>query len=164
MEKRRRKAWVLARAILGFSGVSLALYVAYRYTVAGNPPEVGTAYSVIFPSSLLLAVLAVLLAFKPFLFRGVDGASGYGLRGGLLLMGAVWMGTGLLCVRSLTQGVIASPLVGTLEFMHMLSHHVVIPMGMGFLLGIPERVVEWTTVGTGTPVGLAVDDGSVDPR
>lgn len=150
----RRGGWILARAILLFSGVSLAGYVWYRYALAPNPPEMGTVYGTIFPASLLLAALAVILAFRPYLFRGADGVSGWGLRGGLLGFGAIWMGTGLMCVQSLTAGMISSPFFGTLDFMHMLSHHVVIPAGMGFLVGIPHQVMGW--VG-GAPADLAAD-------
>lgn len=140
---KRNAGWMLARTILFLSGVSLAGYVVYRYTLSGNPPEAGTVYGTIFPASLVLAGLAVVLAFKPYLFRGADGLTGYGLRGGLLGFGAVWMGTGLLCVQSLTAGMIEAPFFGSLEFMHMLSHHVVIPAGMGFLIGIPGQVMGW---------------------
>lgn len=150
---KRRAAWLLARGILLVSGISLAGYIVYRYTVAGNPPQVGTLYGTIFPASILLAILAVTLAVKPYLFRDADGMTGYGVRGGLLLFGAGWMGTGLLCVQSLTAGMIDAPVLGTLDFMHMLSHHVVIPAGMGFLVGIPTHVMDW--VGSPSPDAAA---------
>lgn len=140
--ERRKLGWILLRAVLFFSGLSLIGYVGYRYLVAGAP-EAGTVYGVIFPASLLLAAVAILLAFRPALFRGADGATGFGLRGGLGLFGAVWMGTGLMCVQSLAAGVAASPLFGSLDFLHMVSHHVVIPAGVGLLVAIPGRVAAW---------------------
>lgn len=140
--ERRELGWILLRAVLFFSGVSLIGYVGYRYTIAGGP-EAGTVYGTIFPASLLLAAVAILLAFRPGLFREAGGITGYGLRAGLGLFGAVWMGTGLLCVQSLAAGVAASPIFGTLDFLHMLSHHVVIPAGVGLLVAVPGAVLEW---------------------
>lgn len=139
----RAIGWILLRALLFFSGVSLIGYVAFRYTLSGSPPEGGSVYGTIFPASLLLAFVAILLAFRPGFFRAADGAPGYGLRGGLVLFGAVWMGNGLLCVPSLTQGVLASPFVGSMNFLHMVSHHVVIPAGLALLVAIPGPVLAW---------------------
>lgn len=140
---KREIGWLLLRALLFFSGVSLIGYVLYRYAFSGSPPEAGTVYGAIFPASVLLAALAMFLAFRPAFFRGVDDAAGRGVRGGVVLFGAVWMGTGLLCVQSLAQGILASPFVGTLNFFHMASHHVVIPAGLGLLVGVPATVLAW---------------------
>lgn len=141
--RNRKLGWILLRAVLFFSGISLIGYVLYRYAFSGSPPEAGTVYGVIFPSSVLLGVLAITLAFRPGLFRGADGAGGWGIRGGVFAFGAVWMATGLLCVQSLTQGILESPVFGTLNFLHMVSHHVVIPAGLGLLVAVPGAVLAW---------------------
>lgn len=144
---RREIGWILARAVLFFSGVSLIGYVVFRYAFSGSPPEAGTVYGVVFPASTLLAVLALVLAFRPDLFRHARSAGGLGIRGGVVLFGAVWMGTGLLCVQSLTQGVLASPFVGSLNFLHMVSDHVILPAGVGLLAAAPGAVLSWAGQG-----------------
>lgn len=143
---RRTWAWTLARGILFASGVSLFAYIAYRYSV-GSAPDHGSLYGVLFSSSSLLAAGALLFAVRPHLMNRIPGFTGPVVRGGVVLLGVGWMATGLLCLGALARGVVSSPLFGTLDLIHMLSHHVVIPVALGFLALDSRKAERWLSGG-----------------
>jgi len=134
--------WWAARGILFASGVSLFAYLGYRYQI-GSVPDHGSLYGVIFPLSAFLALGALVMAVRPHVLERIAGPAGPAVKGGVVLLGAGWMATGLLCLRSLTAGVIAAPLWGTMDLIHMLSHHVVVPVGLGMLALGSRRVEAW---------------------
>ena len=128
-----RTTWTLFRGLLAVSGLSLMLYVGYRYLV-GGPPDVGAIYAVALPASTLLGGTVLVLAVKPFALAESRGAAS--LRLGLVALGSVWMASGMVC---------GSLLDGTLHLLHGLGHHAVVPLGLFLLAGVPgwvERRVE----------------------
>lgn len=130
------RGWSILRGLLLFSGISLVGYIGYRYTMA-TAPDHGTVYGKIFPLSALLAGFAILLAVEPGAMRGIDGTRGKVLRAGLTLLGGVWMATGVMCVQSLASGMLAAPFSGTLDMLHMVSDHIVLPIGLAIVAWTP---------------------------
>lgn len=132
----RVKPWSVFRVALALSGLWLVGYVAYRYTLF-NPPDHGTVYAYVLDASLVLAVVGMALAASPYLLHRAEGRSGLALRGALTLYGGIWMATGVGCVVSLTKGIAAAPLGGTVDMIHMLSDHIFLPLSVGILAWAP---------------------------
>lgn len=130
------RGWTPFRVALGVSALWLTGYVAYRYSVF-NPPDHGTAYFYIFPASLVLAAVAFVLAFRPFLLSRVPGIGGTALRGTLTAYGAVWMASGVGCTLSLLEGIAIAPLGGSIDMVHMVSDHVFLPLAVATLAWAP---------------------------
>lgn len=148
--------WMTFRAVLLLSGLSLVGYVAYRYTLF-QPPSAGSLYGTIFPLSLLLAGAGIVLAVRPDTLDQLRGPRGFAVRGGLTAFGAVWMATGAMCVASFARAIPEAPLGGTIDMVHMLSDHVVLPLGIAALAWAPARVARWLGA---RPAELA---GGVEP-
>lgn len=136
------RRWVLFRALLLLSGLTLVGYVAYRYTLF-QPPDHGSLYGRIFPLSLTFALLGIALAIAPHLLSRLRGHPGMACRGAVTAFGGAWMATGLMCTRALAAGVAEAPLRGTLDLVHMLSGHVYLPVAVVALAWCSRRVARW---------------------
>lgn len=134
-----RRGWRGFRVLLFFAGISLVGYVGYRYSFV-QPPEHGSVYGTIFPLSLVLAVVGMVLAIQPDALARVAGQTGTAVRSGLTGYGAVWMATGLMCARSLVGGVVEAPLGGSIDMLHMLLQHVFLPVSVMALAWSPGRL------------------------
>lgn len=134
----RARGWTAFRGVLLFAGVWLTGYAVYRYTLFA-PPDHGTVYGKIFLLAPLLAWTGIALALRPDLLRG-GGATRGAARVALSSYGLVWMGTGLHCTASLLEGMAAAPLGGSIDMIHMLSDHVVLPASVVALAWAPDRV------------------------
>lgn len=101
----------ILRSVLGLTAVSLVFYVPFRY--ATRPPGFGgpldTAYALLFPPSILLAVAALRASWRPHLLAGLDTASGSAGRWILGAYGGSWVLMGLMCLPSLTSLAAHSP-------------------------------------------------------
>ncbi len=130
------RGWTAFRVALALSALWLTGYVAFRYSVF-NAPDHGTAYFYIFPASLVLAAVALVLAFRPFLLSRMPGIGGTALRGTLTAYGAVWMASGVACTLSLLEGIAIAPLGGSIDMIHMVSDHVFLPLAVATLAWAP---------------------------
>jgi hypothetical protein len=130
---------MILRGGLFLASLGLFAYIVYRYTLY-LPPDHGTVYGKIFPLSALLAASGIALAVQPFVFRDLRGVAGAGIRFGLTGLSGFWMATGLLCTRTLARGVVAAPLGGAFDLLHMVSDHVVLPLGIVALVWVPARL------------------------
>lgn len=135
----RWNRWMLLRGVLLLASLGLFAYIVFRYTLY-LPPEHGSVYGKIFPLSALLAASGVALAVQPFLFRDLPGPGGTILRVGLTGVSGFWMATGLLCAHSLARGAMTAPLGGTFDLLHMVSDHVILPLGIMALVWVPSTI------------------------
>jgi len=127
------------RAALLLASLALFAYIVFRYTLY-LPPDHGSVYGKIFPLATLLAASGIALAVQPFFLRDLPGPGGTVLRAGLTGLSGLWMATGLLCVRSLARGAVAAPLGGTFDLLHLVSDHVLLPLGIVALVWVPAQV------------------------
>lgn len=134
--------WMTFRVIFFLAGISLVGYVAYRYTLF-SPPDHGSLYGKVFPLALPFALLAMLLAVRPRLFEGLSGQAGLATRSVTTVFAGVWMATGLMCAASFSNAIVAAPLGGTFDMVHMLSDHVFLPVAIVALAWAPARVARW---------------------
>lgn len=112
------------RIALAATALSLWAYIPYRY--ATRPPVMegflGTTYGILFPLAGLLALGAMLVAWRPAL---VERLAGRGAARSLLAgYGGVWIAMGLLCLPSLQATTAAAPLKGAIATIHMTAQHV----------------------------------------
>ncbi|GAC1654451.1 MAG: hypothetical protein NVS4B3_18460 [Gemmatimonadaceae bacterium] len=133
--------WLAFRAALFLSGINLVGYIIYRHTLV-HPPNHGSVYGIIFYLSVVLSIAGVVLSVEPFLLAA-EGRWRGALRGALTGFGAVWMTTGVLCARSLVEGVGKRPLGGAIDLLHMVSDHMLLPIGIAALAWAPTRVAAW---------------------
>lgn len=131
---RESSTWI--RIALGATALSLWAYIPYRYATRPPEPEgfVGIGYAVLFPLAGLLALVALIAAWKPASVRRLQAGS-RGTRFALGGYGAVWLVMGLLCVSSLTAAAAASPVKGAVSMIHMTAQHV--------FLGLAAVAVAW---------------------
>jgi hypothetical protein len=152
--KKGRRGWRGFRILLFLAGLSLVGYVGYRYSFF-QPPDHGSLYGTIFPLSLLLAVVGMVLAFQPYALARVPGQAGMALRSGLTVYGGAWMATGLMCASSLAKGMAEVPLGGSIDMLHMLFQHVFLPVAVVALAWAPERVGRWLGAREEHPIAAA---------
>lgn len=112
------------RIALAATALSLWAYIPYRY--ATRPPVfegfLGAAYGILFPLAGLLALGALVVAWRPTLVERFAGRpASRSLLGGY---GAAWLAMGLLCLPSLQATTAAAPLKGAIATLHMTAQHV----------------------------------------
>lgn len=156
-------AGYLLRGGAALAAASLVFYVPFRY--ATRPPAfegiLGSAYALLFPLSLLLAVASLWAAWRPVeAFRrlgtgGRDGGS-LPLRWGLGLYGGAWVAMGLMCLPSLTALAEVSPVQGLFATVHMTAQHVFLGFGA---VAAAARPAAARAVLEGRPVGEALAAG-----
>lgn len=151
--------WNVFRALLLLSASGLMAYVAYRYTLF-SPPDHGTLYGKIFPLALVLALLGITLAARPHLCEGMRGQRRKAACSAVTVFGGVWMATGVMCVRSLAAGMVAAPLGGAFDMLHMLSDHVFLPLAVCALAWAPARVARW--LGAPEDQGMVAGEPALD--
>jgi hypothetical protein len=141
--KRPLVGWIF-RGTLMLAGVTLAIYIPYKY--ATQLHAISGLYAFLFPMSGLLAMAGIALAWKPTL-----GCScGMPLRAGIGSISVLWLCTGLLCVSSLATGVMNDPVQGSIAVVHMVLQHILLTFGLLAFVLFPVRIVEW--------LGLEVPD------
>lgn len=109
--------WALRIGLLA-AAVSLAAYIPFKYATQLHAME--GAYAFLFPLSSLLALAGIILAVRP--RCACD--CGVAVRSSLGALAVLWLATGLLCVRTLTLGILDNPLGGSFAMLHMLVQHV----------------------------------------
>ena len=115
---------ILFRLALGATALSLWAYIPYRY--ATRPPQLegflGIAYGILFPLAGLLALGALVVAWRPELLERLAGRDpARSLLGGYAV---AWLAMGLLCIPSLQATTVAAPLKGAIATIHMTAQHV----------------------------------------
>lgn len=123
------------RILTGLAALSLVAYVPYRY--ATRPPGwegfLGTGYALLFPLSLLLALGALRVAWRPRTLAGLDLEAGSvrtaALRWGIGIYAGLWVAMGLACLPSLTALAADSPVDGLFSTVHMSAQHVLLGFG-----------------------------------
>lgn len=130
----------LRLALVAAAG-SLLVYMPYRYGV--RPPVFegvfGTTYAVLFPAMGLVALGAVLMAWRPGLLEVLERPRWVMLRWVLGLCGGVWMSLGLAHLPWLLALVPASPLSAGLSIGLMALHHVLLSLAAIAVALFPVR-------------------------
>lgn len=128
----RSFAW-LFRVALFAAAASLAAYIPYKY--ATQLHTVGGLYAFLFPLSAPLAAAGLILAVNP--AKACD--CGATLRTGVAALAGLWLATGLLCVGTLTQSILAHPLHGSIASFHMFAQHVFLSLALIAFAWAPQR-------------------------
>ena len=126
-------AW-LFRVALFAAAASLAAYIPYRY--ATQLHAVSGLYAFLFPLSALLAAAGLILAVKP--AKACD--CGATLRTSVAALAGIWLATGLLCVGTLAQSILANPLHGSIASFHMLTQHVFLSLALIAFAWAPQSM------------------------
>ena len=136
-------AW-LFRAALFAAAASLAAYIPYKY--ATQLHAVSGLYAFLFPLSALLAAAGMIVAVKP--EKACD--CGATMRTGVAALAGLWLVTGMLCVGSLAQSVLAHPLHGLIATFHMLAQHVFLSLSLIAFAWAPRRMASALGIGAAT--------------
>lgn len=130
----------LRLALVAAAG-SLLAYMPYRYGV--RPPVFegvfGTTYAALFPVVGLVALGAVLMAWRPRLLGALERPRWVMLRWVLGLCSGVWMSLGLVHLPWLLALVPASPLSAGLSIGLMAIHHVFLGLAALAVALFPAR-------------------------
>jgi len=150
---RESATWI--RIALGATALSLWAYIPYRYATRPPEPEgvIGVAYAAIFPLAALLALAALIAAWKPAMVKALDGR-----RGARLALGGyatTWLAMGILCVPTLTAAAAASPVKGAISTLHMTAQHV--------FLGLAAIGAAWRPDVASAILGVPVPDRAGEP-
>ena len=130
------------RAALFAAAASLAAYIPYKY--ATQLHAVQGLYAFLFPLSALLAVAGIVFAVKP--EKACD--CGTTMRSGIAALSVLWLATGMLCVGTLTDAVLANPLRGSIASFHMIAQHVFLSLALIAFAALPGRMVRALGVAT----------------
>ena len=124
----------LFRAALFAAAASLVAYVPYKYATQLHTLQ--GLYAFLFPLSTLLAAAGIVFAVKP--EKACD--CSMTMRSGLAVLSGLWLATGLLCVGTLADAVLAHPLRGSFATFHMLAQHVFLSLSLLALALVPGRM------------------------
>ena len=149
-EARKCRRWRVFRSLLFIAGLTLLAYVPYK--MIHQPEAMVGLYGILFPSSAVLALAAMLYAWKPSLAHRTS--LWLSLPMGLLAAG--WLTTGFECIPTLTRAVMTHPLGGLFATFHMALQHVVVSIGLGTLVVAPRATYEFF----GVPLPEADDDAA----
>ena len=136
-EARKCRRWKAFRGLLFIAGLTLLAYIPYKMT--NQPQAMVGLYGILFPSSSVLALAAMLYAWKPSLAHRTT--LWVGVPMGLLAAG--WLTTGLECIPTLTRAIMTHPLGGLFAAFHMSLQHVVLSFGLGTLVVAPRATYEF---------------------
>jgi hypothetical protein len=123
---------MLFRWVIFLAAASLAGYIPFKYMT--QPQAMTGLYGFLFPLSSVLATGGMLFAWRPGLVFRIP----FFLRAPVGVIAAGWIGTGLLCIPSLTHSMLTSPFGGLFATFHMLAQHVVLSMALGSLVVAPR--------------------------
>ena len=124
----------LFRVALFAAAASLALYIPYKY--ATQLHAVSGIYAFLFPLSALLAAAGMMVAVKP----ATACECGAPMRSGVAALSVLWLGTGVMCVGTLTAAVLEHPLHGSIATFHMLAQHVFLSLALIAFASMPQRI------------------------
>ena len=130
--RKRSHAWLTFRIVMLAAAVSLGIYIPYKY--ATQLHAIDGLYAVLFPLSSVLTIAGIALGVRPGLAFRLP-------RPGRAAVGAVaagWLATGVLCVPSLTETTLQTPVAGLFASFHMLVQHVVLSLGVAALVLAPR--------------------------
>ncbi len=129
-----RASWLVYRFLLLAAAVSLAMYIPYKY--ATQLHAIDGLYFYLFPLSPIVAMAGIVLAYRPqFAF-----SMPLWIRSAVSLISVGWIATGVLCIPSLSQTVIAEPLRGFFATFHMTAQHIFLSLGVAFFMMAPLGV------------------------
>jgi hypothetical protein len=131
----RRVGPIVFRVLLFAAAASLAAYIPYKY--ATQLHAIAGMYAFLFPLSGVLAVAGMWLAIRP----QSSCSCNVPMRGGVSALTLLWMGTGLLCVPSLTMSVLENPAAGLFASFHMVAQHVFLSLSLLAFMLAPERMI-----------------------
>ena len=136
--------WVF-RAALFAAAASLAAYIPYKYATQLHALQ--GLYAFLFPLSALLAGAGIVFAVKP--EKACD--CGTTMRSGIAAVSVLWLATGMMCVGSLTDAVVANPLHGSIATFHMITQHVFLSLALIAFAAMPSRMAGALGVATASP-------------
>lgn len=155
--KRQRRAWWILRVLVFLAGSSLVGYIPYKY--ATQPDALVGIYGFLFPLSSLVALAGILLAVRPEIGFRLP----FWLRTGLATIAMGWIATGVLCIPTLTNTVIAAPLRGLFATFHMTAQHVFLSFAVVFGFLAPQLVYSWFSLAT-PDVGRRLESKEIPER
>lgn len=130
-------SWIAFRLVLFLTAASLGFYIPYQYATGLH--AIAGPYAFLFPLSSILVVAGLVLGWKPEVVFRIPFAA----RAALVLLAAGWIATGLLCIPSLTEMTLESPLGGLFATFHMVAQHVVLSASVGALALSPRATYAW---------------------
>lgn len=126
--------WLGFRILLLAAAVSLAIYIPFKYATQLHAIE--GIYAFLFPFSSLVALTGIVLALRPDLAFNTPRV----LSSAVGAISAMWIATGVVCIPSLMQTTLSTPMLGAFATFHMLGQHVFLSLGVIFLLLAPGFV------------------------
>lgn len=132
-----RRTWGFFRWALFAAGLSLALYLPYRY--ATNPPTMPGLYAFLFPLSSILAGAGMVLALRP----GFSSLLNTFVRAGIAAVAVLWLVAGMACIPSLGFKILSAPAAGLLATFQMFVQHVFLPGFVGAFALKPLDTCAW---------------------
>ena len=138
------------RVALFAAAASLAVYIPFKY--ATQLHAISGLYAFAFPLSAILALSGMFVAWKP---KSACDCS-VPVRAGVGAVSVLWLVTGMLCVKSLADGIAANPLGGTFATFHMVAQHVFLSLSLLAFAFMPVRMARALGV-TSLPAPTAGD-------
>ena len=132
-----KRAWGFFRWALFAAGLSLALYLPFRY--ATNPPAIPSLYAFLLPLSSILAGGGIVLALRP----GFSSQLHTFVRAGIAAVAVLWLVAGMVCIPSLGLRILSAPVVGLLATFQMLAQHVFLSLSVGAFALKPLETCAW---------------------
>lgn len=130
------------RVALFAAAASLAAYIPFKY--ATQLHAISGLYALLFPLSAILALAGMVVAWKP---KAACDCS-MPVRAGVGAVSVLWLVTGLLCVKTLADGIDDHPVRGTFAMFHMVTQHVFLSLGVLAFALMPERMARAAGAGT----------------
>lgn len=122
------------RAALFVAAAWLAVYIPFKY--ATQLHAISGLYAFAFPLSAILALAGMVVAWKP---RSACDCS-VPVRAGVGAVSVLWLVTGMLCVKSLAEGIVENPLRGTFATFQMAAQHVFLSLSLLAFAIVPLRM------------------------
>lgn len=130
------------RVALFAAAASLAFYIPFKYATQFH--AISGLYAFLFPFSAILALAGIIVSWKP---KAACDCS-VPVRAGVGGVAGLWLVTGLLCVKTLADGIVDNPARGTFAMFHMVAQHVFLSLGVIAFALMPARTAR--AVGAGT--------------
>lgn len=130
------------RVALFAAAASLAFYIPFKYATQFH--AISGLYAFLFPLSAVLALAGIIVSLKP---KAACDCS-VPVRASVGAVSVLWMVTGLLCVKTLADGIAENPQRGTFAMFHMLAQHVFLSLSLLAFALVPERMARALRVGS----------------